>query len=231
MDKLQKSLFEMQNIGYKSFHSKLMPTVSPDSIIGIPTPVLRKFAKEYSKTSESAEFLKNLPHRYYEENNLHAFLIQQIKDLENALDKTNTFLPYINNWATCDMFTPKVFKTNKPKILHEAYKWMESDHTYTVRYGIKILMDLFLDDDFSEEQMLKIATIKKDDYYIRMMVAWYFATALAKQYKYAIKILENNTLTIWTHNKTIQKAIESRRIDPATKQHLKTLKRKPEAIK
>ncbi len=231
MDKLQKKLFEFQDVEYKNFHSKLMPTVPSQNIIGIRTPVLRKFAKEFIKTDECTSFLESLPHKYYEENNLHAFLIQQIKDFDEALIRTNAFLPYIDNWATCDMFTPKVFKKNKSLILKEAYKWIMSEHIYTVRYGIKILMDLFLDSDFSKEYLLKVACIKKDEYYIKMMISWYIATALSKQYTSAVKILENNILDVWTHNKSIQKAVESYRIDPATKEYLKTLKRKHEETK
>lgn len=216
----------MQDSQYKEFHSKLVPTVSPDKIIGIRTPILRKFAKEFLKTSQSGKFLKKLPHKYYDENNLHAFLIQEFKDFSEALSKTEAFLPFIDNWATCDSFTPKVFKHNKPEIKKRAYNWIKSSHTYTVRYGIKIFMDLFLDDDFSEEFMKAISEVKSKDYYVKMMIAWYFATALAKQYTFAITYIENHKLDLWTHNKAIQKSIESYRIDTKTKEYLKTLKRK-----
>ena len=231
MDKLQKKLFEMQDTGYKSFHSKLMPTVTADKIIGIRTPVLRKFAKEFSRTDKCKEFLCTLPHKYYEEYNLHAFLIQEIRDFNEAISRTDAFLPFVDNWATCDMFTPKVFRKNKTEILKKAYEWIESKHAYTIRYGIKVLMDLFLDDDFREEQMTTVARIKSDEYYVNMMIAWYFATALSKQYTVALRYIQNNSLDVWTHNKAIQKAVESRRIDTATKNYLKNLKRKPEVFK
>ncbi len=231
MDKLQKLLFEMRDVEYKKFHSKLIPTVPAENIIGIRTPLLRKFAKEYAKTDESRAFLKKLPHKYYEENNLHAFLIEQIKDYDEAVNKTRIFLPFIDNWATCDMFTPKVFKSNKTRILQEAHKWIGSEHTYTVRYGIKILMDLFLDEEFSTEHLRTVSSVKSEEYYIKMMIAWYFATALAKQYIYAVKYLEEKKLDVWVHNKTIQKAIESYRIPQDTKAYLKTLKLKSEVSK
>jgi len=231
LDSLQKKLFEMQDLEYKSFHSKLIPTVPTDKIIGIRTPLLRKFAKEFSKTDESAKFLESLPHKYYEENNLHTFIIQEIKDYSEAISRTETFLPFIDNWATCDSFTPKVFKQNKPAILKKAYEWIDSNHSYTIRYGIKVFMDMFLDEDFSEEHMKTVSNIKSDEYYVKMMVAWYFATAFAKQYTFAVKYIENNALDLWTHNKSIQKAVESYRIDNPSKEYLKTLKRKSEAIK
>ncbi|MGM9935970.1 MAG: DNA alkylation repair protein, partial [Candidatus Ornithomonoglobus sp.] len=171
------------------------------------------------------DFLNDLPHTYYEENNLHAFIVARIKDYETALAETKRFLPYIDNWATCDMFTPEVFRKNTEKLLPEIYEWIKSPHTYTVRYAIGLLMQLYLDDNFDESCMSLAASVRSEEYYVNMMIAWYFATALAKQYDAAIVYLTENRLDKWTHNKTIQKAVESNRIAPETKAYLKTLKR------
>ena len=224
MNEIQKRLFEMQDSDYRAFHSKLMPTVDPEKIIGIRTPVLRKFANEFAKTDKAEKFIKNLPHKYYEENNLHAFVLEKIKNFHKAVKLTEEFLPYIDNWATCDMFMPKVFKKNKQEILPYAIKWMKSEHTYTVRYGIGILMSLFLDEDFSEEYLKLVTDIKSEEYYVNMMIAWYFATALAKQYECTVKYIEQKKLDKWVHNKAIQKAVESYRVPKETKEYLKTLK-------
>ena len=223
MDVLNE-LLKMQDSGYKAFHSKLMPTVSNEKIIGVRVPNLRKFAKDFYKTGEYKEFLDALPHTYYEEDNVHAFLIEQIKDFEMALQYTESFLPYIDNWATCDMFMPKVFKDNSQKLLPYINSWLESEKTYTVRYGIKLLMDLFLDEKFERCYMDAVANIHSDEYYVKMMVAWYFATALFKQYDMALYYIEDKKLDDWTHNKAIQKAIESNRIPKDIKTYLKTLK-------
>ncbi len=222
---IEKELFKLKDLKYKEFHARLMPTINSDLIIGVRIPALRKFAKDFSKTEESNVFLNSLPHKYYEENNLHAFLIEEIKDFDVALKETEKFLPYIDNWATCDSFFPKVFKNHKEEMAKKAYEWIDSGKTYTVRYGIGILMRLFLDEDFNVLYLKKVAEIKSEEYYIKMMIAWYFATALAKQYDYAHKYLLNNKLDLWTHNKTIQKAVESFRIPKETKEYLKTLKR------
>lgn len=221
---IQKQLFELQDIEYKKFHSKLMPTVDDNKIIGVRIPILRKFAKEFSKGTDVADFLEKLPHKYYEEDNLHAFLLETVKDFDEAVRYTEAFLPYIDNWATCDMFMPPVFKKNKEKILPYALKWIKSTDTYTVRYGIGILMKLFLDEDFKEEYMDIVCSVKSGEYYINMMIAWYFATALAKQYTASVRYIEERKLDVWVHNKTIQKAVESYRISPDTKTYLKTLK-------
>ena len=221
---IQKELFKLQDKDYRNFHAKLMPTVDKETIIGIRTTVLRRFAKDYFKSGQYEDFLKELPHKYYEENNLHAFLIEQIKDFEKAVNEAEKFLPYINNWATCDCFQPKIFKKNKEKLLSYIRKWMRSDKTYAVRYGINQLMTHFLDDDFKVEYQLLVVNVKSEEYYINMMRAWYFATALTKQYDSAIKIIEAKKLDAWTHNKAIQKACESYRISPETKVYLKKLK-------
>lgn len=226
MTKLCKTLFPMQDIKYKDFSSKLMPTVSPDTVIGIRTPVLRAFAKEFSKEKEAGIFLSSLPHRYYEENNLHAFILSEIKDFDLALSETEKFLPYIDNWATCDSFMPKIFRKNPDKLMPKIKKWLTSEHTYTVRFAIGLLMKLFLDKDFNEEYPELVSNVKSDEYYVNMMIAWYFATALAKQYDKVIGYIENNALDTWIHNKTIQKSVESHCISPEKKAYLKTLKKK-----
>ena len=224
MNEIQKQLFSMQDLKYRAFQSKLIPTVNEDKIIGIRTPVLRNFAKDFAKSRDAKIFLADLPHKYYEEDNLHAFVLEKTKDFDEAVKLTKEFLPYIDNWATCDSFFPKVFKKHKDKILPFAKKWMKSEHTYTVRYGIGIFMKLFLDEDFREEYLRWIADVKSEEYYINMMIAWYFATALAKQYESAVKYLEQKRLGTWVHNKTIQKAVESYRVPNEIKEYLKTLK-------
>ncbi|MGN1116844.1 MAG: DNA alkylation repair protein [Candidatus Ornithomonoglobus sp.] len=223
---IKNELFAMQDLGYKEFHQRLMPTVEHDRVIGVRTPQLRKFAKDAAKREDIGDFLNDLPHTYYEENNLHAFIVAGIKDYETALAETKRFLPYIDNWATCDMFTPEAFRKNTARLLPEIYEWIKSPHTYTVRYAIGLLMQLYLDDNFDESLMSLVASVKSEEYYVNMMTAWYFATALAKQYDAAIVYLTENRLDAWVHNKTIQKAVQSNRIAPETKAYLKTLKRK-----
>ncbi len=222
---LEKKLFELQDLKYKEFHQKLMPTVNSDKVIGIRTPVLRKFAKEFSKREEAESFLKNLPHKYYEEDNLHAFLLEEIKDYEKLIEALNKFLPFVDNWATCDMMRPKILKNHKKELLEDIKKWLASKDTYTMRFAVNCLMNYYLEEDFKPEYLTWVKNIENEEYYINMVRAWYFATALAKQYKEAIRILENNELDKWTHNKTIQKSIESYRITKEQKAYLKTLKR------
>ena len=222
---LQIELFSLQDLKYKEFHQKLMPTVDSDKVIGIRTPVLRKFAKEFGKRAEAEGFLKNLPHKYYEEDNLHAFLLEDIKDYEILIEELNKFLPFVDNWATCDMMRPKIFRKHKEELLEDIKKWLNSKDTYTIRFAVNCLMNYYLEDDFKSEYLQWVKNIESDEYYINMVRAWYFATALAKQYDETVKILENNALDKWTHNKTIQKAIESYRITKEQKEYLKTLKR------
>ncbi len=221
---VQKELFAMQDLKYKKFHSALMPTVSPDLIIGVRVPQLRKFAKKFAKTLPAEDFLNSLPHNYYEENNLHAFLIEQEKDFARALILTEKFLPYIDNWATCDMFRPPVFKKNPDKLIKEIYKWIKSDKVYTVRFGIGLLLSFYLDENFSPEFLEEVSKIRSDEYYINMMVAWYFQTALVKQYNHAIPYITGHRLSKWVHNKTIQKSVESLKISKETKDYLNTMK-------
>ena len=224
MTDLQKILFSMADGKYKDFQSKLMPTVHKEKIIGIRTPILRKFAKNFSKTPEAKIFLKNLPHEYYEENNLHAFLLEYIADFDDCAKAVTKFLPFVDNWATCDSMSPKVFGKNREKLLGYIEKWLSANDTYSVRFGIKMLMEHFLGEDFSAEYPERVAKIKSEEYYIKMMQAWYFATALAKQYDAVLPFIESRKLEKWTHKKTIQKAVESYRITEEQKEYLKTLK-------
>lgn len=218
-------LFELQDTAYRDFHSRLMPTVDKELIIGVRTPDLRKLAKEIAKTEHCREFLKILPHKYYEENNLHAFLIEQIRDYDLCIAELDRFLPFVDNWATCDMMRPKIFKKHLPELLGEINKWIKSDDTYAVRFGIEMLMCFYLDEHFSPEYPEMVSKIRSDEYYIRMMVAWYFATALSKHYDETVVYLERNLLDADTHNKTIRKAIDSYRITDEQKAYLRTLKR------
>ena len=222
--KVQQDLFAMQDLEYRDFHAKLMPTVEKESVIGVSVPVLRTYAKKFGKTEEAKQFLKILPHQYYEENNLHAMLIEHIKDYDATIIETERFLPFIDNWATCDMLAVKVVKKHLDTFIDEIYRWMESDYTYTIRFGVNMLMRYYLEDAFRMEYPEKVAQIRSEEYYVNMMRAWYFATALAKQYDKILPFIEKQKLDVWTHNKTIQKAIESYRITPEQKEYLRGLK-------
>ena len=221
---VQTRLFELQDLKYRDFHAKLMPTVNKEKIIGVRTPALRIFAKNYGKTEEAKEYLQILPHQYYEENNLHGLLIEQIKDYDICLKEIDRFLPYIDNWATCDLLALHMMKKHRDIFIREVYRWMESDQPYTIRFGISMLMRHYLDEGFKPEYPEKVATIRSEEYYVNMMRAWYFATALAKQYEKILPFLEEQRMDIWTHNKTIQKSIESYRITQEQKDHLRTLR-------
>ena len=222
--KIRESLFANQDLGYRDFHSKLMPTIEKERIIGVRTPQLRKLAKEYAKDAEIDDFLSSLPHQYYDENNLHGFVIAEMKDYDRSIAEIDRFLPYIDNWATCDLIRPKSFNKNHSRLIKDIHRWMKSRNTYTIRFGIEMLMTHFLDDDFCHEYLEWVASITNDEYYVKMMVAWYFATALAKQYEVTLPIIEQKRLVSWTHNKTIQKAIESYRITNEQKEYLKGMK-------
>ena len=221
---VQTRLFELQDLKYRDFHAKLMPTVNKEKIIGVRTPALRVFAKKYGKTDEAKEYLQILPHQYYEENNLHGLLIEQIKDYDTCLEELERFLPYIDNWATCDLLALHMMKKHRDIFIREVYRWMESDKPYTIRFGISMLMRHYLDEGFKPEYPEKVAAIRSEEYYVNMMCAWYFATALAKQYDKILPFIEKQKLDVWTHNKTIQKAIESYRITPEQKEYLRGLK-------
>lgn len=224
MNELQQKLFSMQDLSYRDFHSKLMPTIDKETIIGIRTPQLRKFSKEFAKSDGCEAFLNELPHQYYEENNLHAFLIEMLKDYDAAVDRIEKFLPYVDNWATCDMMRPKIFKRHLPELFEKVQEWIASEHDYTIRYGIGMLLSFYLDDAFEEKHLEMVAEIRSEEYYVNMMIAWYFATALAKQYEATIPYIEAGRLEKWTHNKAIQKAIESYRVTDVQKAYLRTLK-------
>lgn len=223
---IQKDLLSMQDLNYRDFHSKLMPTIDKDVVIGVRTPQLRQYGKELAKKEEAVLFMEALPHKYYEENNLHAFLIEQLKEYDVCIDALNEFLPYVDNWATCDFMSPKSFKKHSAELLLEIRRWIGSKHPYTVRFAIGMLMKFYLDEAFSPEYLEMVAGVHSEEYYINMMIAWYYATALAKQYDAVISYLEENRLGVWVHNKTIQKAIESYRISDEQKNYLRTLKRK-----
>ena len=202
-----------------------MPTVNPDTILGIRVPVLRKYAKEINATPLAQSFLKELPHQYYEENNLHAFLLEKITDYKLLIRELNTFLPFVDNWATCDMMSPKCFKNHKKELLKQINIWLTSDHSYTVRYAVKCLMQHFLEEDFKEDYLKTVSEIKSEDYYVNMMIAWFFQEAVTKQYDSAIIYLENGLLCPFIHNKTISKCCDSFRISNDKKKYLKTLRK------
>lgn len=221
---VREQLFAMQDLGYRDFHAKLVPNLSKEKIIGVRIPVLRKFAKEFSNDPRAAEFIKVLPHKYYEENNLHAFVIEQIKDYGECAAEVSRFLPFVDNWATCDSLSPKVFGKHKAELLSKIDGWMASEETYEVRFGIEMLMTHFLEGEFKPEYLAKVAAVKSEEYYVNMMAAWFFATALAKQYAAALPLFEKKRLDPWVHNKAIQKAVESFRVTDEHKQYLKQLK-------
>ena len=221
---LQKQLFALQDTGYREFHSRLIPNIDKAKIIGIRMPVLRKFARDFAKTEEAKGFLNELPHQYYEENNLHMMLITGIREYETCLAEIERFLPYIDNWATCDFAVPKCFTKHKNDLLPHIRQWITSGKTYIVRYGIGMLMSMYLDEDFAPEYPAMVAEVVSEEYYVNMMIAWYFATALAKQWDSVIPYLEERKLSPWVHKKTIQKAIESYRITPEQKEYLRTLR-------
>lgn len=225
-------LFELQDTKYRDFQAKLIPNVAADSVIGVRTPALKALAKELHKAAVSDEkaaravsdFLSSLPHKYFDQNQLHAFLIGEEKDFEKCIFQMEAFLPYVDNWATCDQASTKAFQKHKNELLPYIFRWIKSEHTYTVRFAIGKLMQLFLDEDFKPEYLEMVAVVRSEEYYINMMIAWYFATALAKQYDAALPYIEKNRLKKWTHNKAIQKAIESYRITDEQKAYLRTLK-------
>lgn len=224
MTHLQEELFKLQDTEYRDFNSSLIPGIEKETVIGVRTPVLRKFAKEYAKSGETEQFMRELPHKYYEENNLHMMLIGQIKDYAECISELEKFLPYIDNWATCDSLLPKCFDKNKEDILERAKKWIVADTTYVKRYGMGVMMRLFLDEDFKEEYIQLVAGVKSEEYYVNMMIAWYMATALAKQWDAAIPYIQEHRLSEWVHRKSIQKAVESYRITPEQKDYLKGLR-------
>lgn len=223
-EEIRNGLFDLQDRGYRDFQAKLIPSATPETMIGVRTPALRKYAKDLAKREEIGDYLNDLPHDYFDENQLHAFIISLFKDYERCMAEVIRFLPYIDNWATCDQLSPKVFKKHRPELLEQIRKWIDSEHTYTIRFGIGMLMEHFLAEDYDPAYPEMVAGVRSDEYYVNMMIAWYFATALAKQYDSILPFIENRRLDPWTHNKTIQKARESYRISPEQKEYLKSLK-------
>lgn len=231
IEEIRSRLFELQDLKYKAFQGPLIPNIDADSMIGVRTPALRKLAKEFAKREEIGEFLADLPHKYFEENQLHAFIISEMKDFDACMAEVKTFLPYVDNWATSDQLSPKVFKKHRSELLEVIRCWIDAggnpvpaDKAYTVRFATGMLMQHFLDEDFNIEYPEIVSGIRSEEYYVNMMTAWYFATALAKQYDAVLPFIENKSLDRWTHNKAIQKAVESYRITPEQKEYLKTLK-------
>lgn len=223
-ERIRSSLFEAQDTAYRDFQSGLIPTVEKERIIGVRTPQVRAVAKMYEKDPEINNFLGDLPHHYFEENNVHASVIGRIKDYERCLRELERFLPCIDNWATCDMESPKVFAKHTQELLEPVRRWLASRQTYTARFAIRMLMSFYLGDNFSTEYPDMVSNVRSEEYYVNMMIAWYFATALAKQYDAVIPYMEQKKLAPWTHNKAIQKARESFRITPEQKAYLKTLR-------
>ena len=221
---LQDQLFALQDKAYADFQSKLLPIVSRETVIGVRTPDLRKMAKQICKTPAAQKFLQSLPHRYFDENQLHAFILSEEKDFDTCIAELEQFLPYVDNWATCDQLSPKCFKKHTTELLPYIRKWMKSTHTYTIRFGMGMLMRYYLDGEFKPEFLEWVASIKSYEYYIRMMQAWFFATALAKQWDATLPYIEQHRLHPWTHNKAIQKAIESYRITDEQKALLRTFR-------
>ena len=226
MREITEALFALRDEKYRAFHATLMPGVAWERVIGVRMPALRRYAAALAKTPQAALFLRELPHTYYEENNLHALLLMREKSFEALMPWLERFLPRIDNWATCDLMRPKVFQKHLPELLEQIKKWIASDHIYTIRFGIEMLMTFYLDDQFQLEYLEWVTNVRSEEYYVNMMIAWYFATALVKQYEAALPYIQQYRLEPWTHNKTIQKAIESYRVTDEIKGHLKSLKLK-----
>ena len=225
MIEIVSQLFALQDQAYADFQSKLLPTVKRETVIGVRTPDLRKMAKQICKTPAAQEFLHSLPHRYFDENQLHAFILSEEKDFNTCIANLEQFLPYVDNWATCDQLSPRCFKKHTQELLPLIRRWMKSTHTYTIRFGMGILMRYYLDETFLPEYLQWVASIKSNEYYIRMMQAWFFATALAKQWDATLPYIEQYRMEKDTHNKTIQKAVESYRITDEQKELLRNYRR------
>lgn len=222
---IREQLRSLSEENYRRFSASLMPSVDAETVIGVRIPILRTYARHIFKDERALDFMRELPHKYFEENNLHAFLVCQIKDYGECVRELDRFLPYVDNWATCDSMRPRVFKSHKSELLADIRRWICSEHPYTVRFGIEMLMIHFLGDGFKTEYADAVADIRSDEYYVNMMIAWYFATALATNWDEVIPYVEGGRLSDLTHNKTIQKAVESYRIDAEGKAYLRTLKR------
>jgi len=220
-DKIVSDLFNIRDEKFAKFNASLIPTTDAKNVIGVRTPDLRKYAKTISSPDK---FLSDLPHKYFEENQIHSFILSEIKNFEKCIKLVDTFLPYVDNWATCDQLIPKIFARNTDRLLPYIRRWIKSKHIYTVRFAIGLLMRFYLGEKFDSSYADMVIKIKSDEYYINMMRAWYFATALSKNWDDIICIIENKKLDPWTHNKTIQKSIESYRISAAQKEYLRKLK-------
>ena len=219
-----EELLKVKDDKYKEFQAKLVPNIDPDIILGVKTPEMRQIAKDIFNSKEKDAFLKDLPHKYYEENLVHFFIISMIKDFDECIREVETFLPYVDCWPVSDQATPRSFKKNHEKLLPYIKKWIKSKHLYTSRFGIRMLMNEFLGDEFKDEYAKLVASVKSDEYYLKMMVAWYFATALAKNYDETIKYIEERKLDDWVLKKTIQKAVESYRVTDEHKEYLKSFR-------
>lgn len=225
MKQIEEMLFALQDKDYAALTARTAPTLDPATIIGVRVPQVRALAKSLKDDPVVELFLAELPHRYYDENMLHGLLVSEIKEFDTCIDATERFLPYVDNWAVCDILSPKVFKKNKEKLLPKIREWAASSHVYTCRFGMEMLMSHYLDEDFQPEYLEIPAAVLSEEYYVNMMIAWFFATALAKQWDSTIPYLVDGRLGDWVHNKTIQKAIESYRITDEQKTYLRTLKR------
>ena len=225
MKEITQRLFDLRDEEYARFQAKLTPGVEQQLFIGVRVPVVRKLAKQLSASEEATAFMQELPHQYYDENMLHGLLVNEIRDYEECLECVDAFLPYVDNWAVCDIMSPKILKKDLPRTMELIRTWSASPETYTCRFGLELLMSHFLDDAFRPEYLEIPAAARSEEYYVKMMVAWFFATALAKQWDAAVVYLEQNRLDAWTHNKTIQKARESYRIRAEQKDYLKKLKK------
>ena len=223
-EEIRETLFRLRDEKYREMQIKTIPTLKPETVIGVRTPELRKMAKELAQTEESRDFLGNLPHQYFEENQLHAFILSGMKDYARCIDALNRFLPYVDNWATCDQMSPGVFRKHRQELLKNIRTWVQSGETYTVRFGIGMLMTHFLEEDFDTAYPEMVARVRSGEYYVNMMIAWYFATALAKQYEAVLPFMEERRLAPWTHNKAIQKSAESYRVSDERKAYLRTLR-------
>jgi len=221
---IESALTEAKDEKFALLTQKTIPTLNKESFIGVRTPDLRKLAKKLAKRDDTGDFLAALPHRFFEEYQLHSFIISEVRDFDECIRLTDAFLPYIDNWATCDQLSPRIFKKHRHELLPFIKRWIVSEHTYTVRFSIGMLMQHFLNEDFDISYAEMITTVRSDEYYIKMMIAWYFATALAKQYDAILPFIEKECLDAWTHNKAIQKACESFRISDSQKEYLRTLK-------
>lgn len=224
MDEIVSLLRQRADEGYRAFHMRLVPNVEPARILGVRVPEVRALARSLAGTPEAETFLRELPHEYYEENNLHAFLLERERDYGALIEGLNRFLPFVDNWATCDSLSPALFKKHPDGLPEQALQWMQSDQTYTVRFGIGVLMRYYLDEGFRPEYAERVTAVRSEEYYVRMMVAWYFATALAAREEDVLPYLTGRRLDPWTHRKAIRKAIESNRITPERKQFLRTLR-------